>query len=141
MKPRVLVFEDNEAVRSLVSSYMRERGYEVHEFSEPGACPSLLDRECPCPAGYICADIIITDIDMPNITGLEFIENQQKHGCKVRHFAVMSGSWSDAELTHAAELGCAIFNKPFRFNELSAWLDNCEKEIAPGRKLWDWAHE
>lgn len=75
---------------------------------------------------------------MPNITGLEFIENQIKHGCNVRNFGVMSGSWSDSEVKHAKELGCTIFEKPFGVDELINWLDQCEKDIDPSRKLWDW---
>lgn len=27
--------------------------------------PLFLDRDCQCPTGYICGDIIITDINMP----------------------------------------------------------------------------
>jgi len=138
MELRALVFDDNRAIRSLISSVLQERGYEVHAFSEPGACPVFLDRVCPCPVGYTCADIIITDINMPNVTGLEFIENQIKHGCQVSNFAAMSGSWSESEVTRATELGCKIFKKPFDFNEIISWLNHCEKNIDPSRRLWDW---
>ncbi len=93
--------------------------------------PLFLDRDCQCPTGYICGDIIITDINMPNITGLDFIENQIKHGCKVRNFGVMSGSWSDSEVRHAKEFGCTIFKKPFGIDELNNWLDQCKTKGRP----------
>ena len=138
MKIRALVFDDEKILRELISSVLKRREYEVHDFSEPGLCPLSLDRECPCPAGYTCADIIITDLNMPNITGLEFIENQIKHGCKVRNIALISGDWSEPETKRAHELGCLTFSKPLRIAELIDWLNQCEKRIDPNRKLWDW---
>ena len=138
MKIRAFVFDDDEAVRLLLSIILQERGYEVHAFSEPGACPLFLDSPCPCPLGYTCADIIITDINMPNITGLEFIENQIKHGCKVKNFAVISGYWSDSKIKHAIELGCMIFNKSFEEDKIIDWLKQCENRIDQDRKLWGW---
>jgi YesN/AraC family two-component response regulator len=106
--------------------------------SNPGFRPLFLVRECPCPVSHICADIIMTDLNMPNITGLEFIENQIKHGCKVRNIALISGDWSEPEMNRAHELGCMSFSKPLRIAELIAWLNQCEKRIDPNRKLWDW---
>ena len=138
MKIRALVFDDEKILRELISSVLKRREYEVHDFSEPGLCPLSLDRECPCPVGYTCADIIITDLNMPNITGLEFIENQIKHGCKVRNIALISGDWSEPEMKRAHELGCVTFSKPLRIAELIDWLNQCEKRIDPNRELWDW---
>ena len=138
MKIRVLVFDDDEHVRSLVSSILLQRGYEVHQFSEPGSCPLYLEGKCPCPESHTCGDIIITDVNMPKVTGLELIENQIRRGCKVRHFGVMSGVLSNSVVKHAIELGCKIFKKPFEINKLRDWLDQCEKSLNSSRKLWDW---
>jgi len=139
MKARVFVFEDNDTLRSMLCSLLESRGYEVMCFSEPGLCPMYLERGCPCPHDHACADIIITDINMPNVTGLEFLENRIQNGCKVGNRAVMSGGWTDEELEHAERLGCRIFEKPFKFDELMKWLNECEKKIDPDRKLLDLA--
>jgi len=138
MKIRALVFDDDEVLRELISSVLQRQGYEVYDFPEPGFCPLFLVRECPCPVSHICADTIMTDLNMPNITGLEFIENQIKRGCKVRNIALISGDWSEPEMYRAHELGCMTFSKPLRIAELIAWLNQCEKRIDPNRKLWDW---
>ena len=139
MKLRVFVFEDNDALRGIISSILENRGYEVLSYPEPFFCPIYLDRECPCPEDYACGDIFITDNSMPNMTGLEFIESQVRHGCKAieKNKAVMSGALKDAELEQAKRLGCKTFEKPFRTNELVSWLDECEKRIDPKRKLSD----
>jgi CheY-like chemotaxis protein len=139
MKIRAFVFDDDEIVRSLITTVFERRGYEVYGFSEPRACPLLLDRECPCPKDHVCADIIISDLNMPNMSGLELIENQIKHGCKTPNFALISGDWSESELKRAQEIGCMTFSKPVGVGELTDWMNQCEKRIDPKRQLWDWS--
>ncbi len=137
MKLRAFVFEDNDTLRLMIGSVLESRGYEVMSYSEPNLCPISPDRECPCPHKHACADIIITDIHMPNMTGLEFLKNRKQNGCKVENRAVMSGRWTDEELDVARRLGCQVFEKPFRFRDLYEWLDQCEKKIDPKRRLSD----
>jgi CheY-like chemotaxis protein len=138
MKIRAFVFDDNKQVRELVSELLKNKGYEVYDFSEPGICPIFLDQNCPCPFEHACTDFIITDLNMPIMTGLEFIKNQKDYGCKAENIAILSGAWSDSELKFAKELGYKTFNKPIQFQEFYSWLDECEKNINPNRKLSDW---
>ena len=92
---------------------------------------------CQCEF-FVCSDIIVTDINMPNISGLDFIENQLNHGCKVNNFAVMSGAWTDKQAEKAKKLGLYIFKKPIDMKDFNNWLDDCEKRLDPKRKLADW---
>jgi YesN/AraC family two-component response regulator len=87
---------------------------------------------------HACVDIIITDVNMPNVSGLEFIKNQLKKGCKVKNIALMSGTWTDYESEYALRLGCQVFHKPFSLDELNKWLDDCEKKIDTNRDLSNW---
>ena len=107
MKLRAFVFEDNDALRTTISSILEKRGYEVFSYSEPLLCPVYLDRECPHE--HPCMDILITDVRMPNMTGLDFIENQRRYGCKaiVSNKAVISGAWADQELERGRARGSA----------------------------------
>ncbi len=77
---------------------------------------------------------------MPNMTGLEFIENQRKKGCKVPCMAIMSGSWTDAELEQAESLDCNLFRKPFGIDVINRYLDECEIRIVPDRTLSDFPY-
>jgi YesN/AraC family two-component response regulator len=92
-----------------------------------------------CPADYACADVIISDVNMPTKTGLDLIRERQQKGCKVKYRALMSADWTDSDLKSARELGCYIFHKPFDLKKMLQWLDDCLAEIDPARKLSDLA--
>jgi CheY-like chemotaxis protein len=133
MKIRVMVFEDNEYLRSMIKEFLARRGYEVVSFTDPGDCPLLRSDTCY----YACADILISDLSMPNMTGLQFIENQIQKGCRIQNVALMSAAWTNEEQEYAKRIGCQVFNKPFPFDELNLWLDECESRINPHRVLDD----
>jgi CheY-like chemotaxis protein len=139
MRLRVFVFEDNDTLRSVISSILDTRGYEVFSYSEPLLCPAYLDRECPHE--HPCEDVLITDLNMPHMTGLDFIENQIRHGCKAiaKNRAVLSGDWTQEQRERAERLGCQVFEKPFDFNTLMRWLDECEMRVDRNRELVDLA--
>ncbi len=137
VKTRAIVLDDDDILRDLIYDILKNRGYDAHASSEPLFCPVYLDSECPCSDEHICTTIIITDINMPNMTGLEFIEHQKSMGCKVQNVAVMSGKWTDEEREHAKRLGCHMFKKPFKINEIEKWLDECEKKLDHNGKLSD----
>lgn len=136
-KRRAILIEDDDLVRLTLESILESRGYEVHSYSEPMFCPIFLDSECICSLVFPCTDIIITDLNLPNVTGLDFIEHQIEIGCKVNNIAVMSGYWTDQGLEKAEKIGCQIFEKPFDLKDLHQWLDGVEKRINPIRELAD----
>ena len=137
MKIRAFVFDDNRELRSLLTSILTNRGYEVIPYEGPTYCPVYLDKKRTCPHDHPCVDIIVTDMQMPNVTGLEFIENQVEKNCRINieNVALMSGTWKEEELERIRRLGCKVFEKPFFFEQFEKWLDECEKRIDPKRKL------
>lgn len=137
MRPRVLIFEDNDILRSALQYILSERGYDVFTFSDFKGCPVYESVNHTCPADHACADIIISDVNMPTKTGLEFIKERQQKGCKVKYRALMSGDWTDYGLKYAQELGCHVFQKPFDLRKMFKWLEDCVKLINPERKLSD----
>ena len=84
MKVKAVVLEDNDMLRTLTYNILKNRGYEVYAYSEPFLSSVYRDSERSCPEENICPNIIITDIDMPNMTGFEFIEHQKSKGCKIQ---------------------------------------------------------
>ena len=137
MRPRVLIFEDNDILRSALEYILDGQGYEVFTFSNPRLCRIFDSVDHNCPTNHACTDIIISDVNMPSKTGLELIKERRQRGCKVKYRALMSGDWTDADLEYAHELGCQIFHKPFSIKELLKWLGNCVEKIKFERKLSD----
>jgi CheY-like chemotaxis protein len=113
------------------------RGYEVVSADNPTACPVYGDMTADCPHEFACGDILITDNQMPYMTGLEFVQRQTQRGCKgvVHNKAVTSAYWADDDLQRADRLGCKVFKKPFDLVEINQWLDEREKNIAQDRQL------
>ena len=107
-------------------------------FSDPGLFPVYDSVSHNCPLDDACADIIISDVNMPTQTGLELMKNRKQKGCKTKYRAIMSGDWTDSNLKDAQELGCCVFHKPFNLKEIIQWLDDCSKRIEPERVLSDW---
>ena len=118
---RVILLDDNEGVRSIFAEILEERGYEVFPYSDPGICPLQLERECLCSNGQSCADIIISDVDMPSMTGLEFIENQKKKNCKIRHSSPAAGQRKDflAPTTSDAR---PLKNRSLLISSINGWM-------------------
>lgn len=137
MDMRVVLIDDDERVRSLVTDVLEDRGHRVFAFPEPFHCPILLSEKCRCPEDWQCSDLFITDLQMPGMSGLDFIENQLNFGCRglTASTAVMSGGWTDGELERARRLGCRTFHKPFDLGEFISWVEACEKRINPLRGL------
>jgi len=136
-KPRVIIYDDDAIIISVLVHFFSKRGYEVYSFNGPVVCPiyeSLTDR---CENSFPCADVMISDFEMPKMTGIELLERQAERGCKLdkRMKAIMSG-YSDDELVAQCEaLGYKFFQKPFTLAELSAWLNGCERHFDLSQQL------
>jgi len=139
LRKRVVILEDEEAIRFFLWYFFDRRGYEVFTFPEPGLCPLHIAPGCPCPEGTSCADIVISDVNMEGKNGLDYIEKLVEKGCKQRHFALMSGAFSAADLLRATHLGCALFSKPIEMDALKTWVEVVEESIPPERQLHNWA--
>lgn len=135
MKFRALIFEDDDAVRGYLRQLIDSLGYEVFTFPDPSVCPLNDKSTCDCPLEQACSDIIISDINMLEMQGLEFIKDMKQKGCKVNHIAIMSGDWTPAAIEEAEKLGCEIIQKPFPSKVVTDWLKKCEKQVKENRKL------
>jgi CheY-like chemotaxis protein len=138
MKLRALIFDHQSEMCEMLRSIFAQRGYEVFTYPEPGLCPLKARSQCRCPADTVCADVILSDVQMPGGTGIDFVQALLEKGCHRPHIALMCGSWSQSDIERAARLGCKLFKKPFRLAEVSEWLDQMERSISPQRHLFDW---
>jgi len=138
---RVILLEDRKTVLTLMKEFFDDRGYEIFSFSNPAICPLQLIPECRCTENQTCTDVIVSDLNMPNMTGLRFIENQRNKNCKCKYVAMISAHWAEEDLELAHRLGCRTFTKPLFFDDLDVWLDDVEYSIDPRRELHTWFQE
>ena len=138
MNSRALIFDDMKEIRKILRKLFDKRGYEVFTFPNPALCPLSELEVCPCSSEEACADVILSDLNMPIKKGTNFLEEQIKKGCRSKHYALMSGDFTDGDVSKAKSLGIKLFKKPFKLKEVINWLDQIENDIDPKRKLSDW---
>jgi CheY-like chemotaxis protein len=110
--PVILLIDDEEPFRSVLRQVLRNAGYDVVEASN-GAEGIKYFYEKP-------ADMIITDIIMPEKEGIETIIELKNAYPDVKLIAMSGGGWygTDIDFDMAKKLGAHTLNKPFALQEL-----------------------
>lgn len=128
---KAIVLDDEAAIRALLCELLRRRGYEVTAFASPASrdCLRKGGGLCPQPDGKPCADVILTDLEMPHRTGLHYIEEQLQYGCKCPHIALITGSGTEKDFERARQLGIKTIMKPLHVKELEEWLEGVEEKL------------
>ncbi|HAD03255.1 MAG: hypothetical protein A2091_08250 [Desulfuromonadales bacterium GWD2_61_12] len=137
MQPRTIIFENDTELRRLLCTVLRGRGHEVLDYASPVACALVAEQRCRCPRDMPCADIILTDLRMPGMTGLELLRLQRELGCKAlpQNKAVISAQLSQEQHNELSLLGCHCIAKPFHIRALLNWVESCEARIVESRIL------
>ena len=136
-RPRVMLYDDDQIVLDMLKLFFTRRGYEVFDYIEPVVCPLKKNPDASCDNFQPCTDVIISDYQMPKMTGIELLQKQSKKGCKVdtKMKVIMSGHSDEKIITQCNELGYSFFQKPFTFSKLSAWLSEHEKHFDLSQQL------
>ena len=132
---RAIILDDEVRIRSMLEALVSSCGYTVTAYASPTEATIFKHPDiCPAAAGHLelfdesptCAELIIKDINMPTISGVEYVRKIRQAGCGVRHIAMMSGDWTEDALLEADALGCAVFTKPFDLKEMREWVSALE---------------
>ncbi len=135
MKLRACVLDDNKAIRTLVSIILEMRGYEVESYEDPTKCPLPTRKQRQTKRDRLLFDVVISDINMPNMDGFEFLEKLKQRGLRVENIAMMSGYWVPYMRKEAEKSGYRIFQKPFDVSEMERWLDEINNRQTNRRQL------
>ena len=119
----ILVIDDDDAIRSMLSIFFQKQGYEV-EIASNGKEGLSIFKTKP-------VDLVITDIVMPEKEGIETI-GELIHECPDVKIIAISGGCRiipDTYLSLAKSLGAAYtFNKPVAMKELLTAVKKCLEE-------------
>ncbi|HSU73018.1 MAG TPA: response regulator [Candidatus Binatia bacterium] len=115
-KPLALVADDAPSVRSLMKTVLEMQGYSVLAVEDgKKAYDALKD-------GYR-AQMVLTDLDMPEMNGLELVKNAVTLDPNIACI-VLSGGWSAATPEQLKSAGAKeTLNKPFDIGTLKSLID------------------
>ena len=109
---RILVVDDEPAIRDLTVEILRRSGYHPHGVSTARVALDLLDEEP--------FDLVVSDVVMPEMTGVEFLYELRRRQLDLPVILMTGGSKEPERTTKAVELGAAgLLYKPFSHAELN----------------------
>jgi putative nucleotidyltransferase with HDIG domain len=121
MKKKILIVEDDNFFREALRDLLNKK-YTVLEAPNGKTAKEVLSMQE--------VDIVLSDIQMPGLTGLELLEWSKAH--KPVPFIIMTGFSMVLETKDAFELGAKGFiAKPFKNNELHAVIESVLPTEAP----------
>jgi DNA-binding NtrC family response regulator len=121
LRVKCLIVDDHQSIRKLCMTVASSLGFECNEAESGEAALTYLETDAP--------DIVIADLMMPNMSGLEFLPRVKEllPRCEI---AIMTGHGSIETAVQAMRLGAYDYiTKPFRVEELKLLLQRMEEKI------------
>ncbi len=124
---KILIVDDEEIIVKLLSMSLRSDGYEIVTAYSGEQGLEVFKAESP--------DIVVTDIKMPGMDGLELLKNIKKIDSEKEVIIVTGHGDIDSTIT-ALQYGASDFiNKPVRDEALAIALERAKAKIAIREKL------
>ena len=121
LRVRFLIVDDHQSIRKLCMTVGASLGFHCMEAENGEAALASLETNSP--------DIILADLMMPHMTGLEFLP-RVKQILSRTEIAIMTGHGSIETAVQAMKLGAYDYiTKPFRIEELKLLLQRMEEKV------------
>jgi CheY-like chemotaxis protein len=109
VKKSVLIADDDREMRCMLGELFRRAGFDVIEVSDGRELVSRFRRMSRAERPHL---VVVTDIDMPGMSGLEALR-QIRLRRPDAHVIVVTSFADDSTRKRASQLGAsAVFNKP-----------------------------
>jgi two-component system phosphate regulon response regulator PhoB len=116
---RILVVEDEELIRETLVMALEEEGFEVITAADGRSAVEYL-KICEPSAGELPLDLVILDLMLPQINGLDICRLQRHQGNPVP-ILMLSAKGSETDRVLGLEVGADDYlTKPFSMRELVA---------------------
>ena len=116
----ILLVEDEDMLRGLIKELLELKGFAVLEACQGLEALSIIKERGPV------ADLILTDVVMPHMSGSELVDRLREEMPEVK-VIFMSGytGASNASIHRSLEMpGVAFLQKPFRLNNLISVVED-----------------
>jgi PAS domain S-box-containing protein len=124
--PRVLIIDDESAVRAAMRRFFERKGWKVEEADDgaPGLAAAL---QAPDNQPY---DIIISDLKMPGMSGIALHDGlMAAKPALLQRLVIATGDTASPEAAaFLRKTRCAILEKPFALDDLARIVD----QVMPG---------
>ena len=112
---KILIADDSRVMRQIVIRTLRQAGFDGHDLVEAENGKAALDK-----ARAEEPDFVLSDWNMPEMTGIEFLRALRAAGLRTPFVFVTSEATSEMRETAAAAGALDLITKPFdaeRFRE------------------------
>lgn len=124
--PRILIAEDEKHIRLALSLLLRQEGYEVVMAADGGEALHKLIHPAPTPF-----HLLITDIQMPKLDGLELIDQLHEHRIAIP-VIVITGYGNREMVGKVRHRHCAAYlDKPFQPDDIIRRVADVLRRPAP----------
>ena len=116
---RILVVDDDHALRGAIARYLRTLGHHVDEAPD--------GRHAIAAIRESAVDLVLTDVNMPDMDGIEVLKAVKDHDRDVPVIVISGGGVIPSQilLGNAHLLGAyATLDKPFDLDELRAAVES-----------------
>lgn len=121
LRARFLIVDDHQSIRKLCMTVGNSLGLHCMEAESAEAALAYLETDSP--------DIILADLMMPNMSGLEFLP-RVKQILPRAEISIMTGHGSIETAVQAMRLGAYDYiTKPFRIEELRLLLNRMQEKV------------
>ena len=123
---KLLLVDDDEMIRKSVGAFLRKMGHEVVCAANGREGLERFEQEG--------ADIVISDIMMPDVDGLDFLRSLKQRGSDVEVILVTGHGDVETAVEALREGAFDFFTKPVRLEELKAALERTRRYQAIRRE-------
>ena len=110
MKPRILVVDDEESIRTFLDIMLKKEGYEVTLAEDGEHAIDILSKKT--------FDLVISDLQMPKKTGIELLQFARQNYPQV-HFMMITAFGTLEGAVEAMKMGAHDYlTKPFKLDEI-----------------------
>jgi DNA-binding response OmpR family regulator len=117
---RILLADDDLEMRAMLADVLSRDGYEVIEARHGAELQELLTAQRDKTSANPRADLILSDLRMPTMTGLDVLAWLREHDSVTPFILITAFGGEDLAAQSLTEGVAAVFDKPFDIDALRA---------------------
>ena len=112
-KPRILIVEDDEQLRTMLRVFLEARGFEVRGAQDGAAAIRALEEPGPAP------DVVVSDLQLPGTSGLAIGTYAARRDPATKVLLMSGDPESVRDLPDEGRPSAPVLQKPFALDTLA----------------------